>query len=142
LLEDSNTNLLQQIQDGNISAMHTLIQHYQAPIQNYLLCMTGDIDLSRELAEETFSQAISSFIDEDTHLAYMLYLIATNLVIFCEKHNAISKKIGRQKRATHNEETIAISNKTIIAYHQILVMGSFVSPRFLFSAGVGVCHRG
>ena len=56
-----------------------VVRTYEAPLSRYLVRMVGDVELARDLAQETFLSAYSAWPDpEPTHLRAWLYRIATN----------------------------------------------------------------
>ena len=56
-----------------------VVRTYEAPLSRYLVRMVGDVELARDLAQETFLSAYSAWPDpEPTHLSAWLYRIATN----------------------------------------------------------------
>ncbi len=56
-----------------------VVRTYEAPLSRYLVRMVGDIELARDLAQETFLSAYSAWPDpEPRHLSAWLYRIATN----------------------------------------------------------------
>ena len=58
-----------------------IVRTYEAPISRYLYGMVGDVELARDLAQETFisaCQALSQSDFEITNLSGWLYRIATN----------------------------------------------------------------
>ncbi|MDD5518878.1 MAG: RNA polymerase sigma factor [Candidatus Omnitrophica bacterium] len=68
------------VRAGNADAFADIIEHYQAPIQRYLYRMTGDYELARDLAQDTFIQAYKGILKTDSELSFRawLYRIATN----------------------------------------------------------------
>jgi len=68
------------VQAGNPDAFAEIIDKYQIPIQRYLYRLTGDYELARDLAQDTFVQAYKGILKtkEDISFKAWLYRIATN----------------------------------------------------------------
>jgi len=68
------------VRSGNADAFADIVEQYQAPVQRYLYRLTGDYELSRDLAQETFIQAYKGILKTDSELSFKawLYRIATN----------------------------------------------------------------
>jgi RNA polymerase sigma-70 factor (ECF subfamily) len=77
-LEDAS--VIATIRAGNVDAFAGIVEHYQVPIFRYLFRMTGDYELARDLAQDTFVQAYKSILKTDStlQLKAWLYRIATN----------------------------------------------------------------
>ncbi len=65
---------------GNVDAFAEIVEHYQVPIVRYLYRLTGDYELARDLAQDTFVQAYKAILKtgSDLRLKAWLYRIATN----------------------------------------------------------------
>jgi RNA polymerase sigma-70 factor (ECF subfamily) len=74
------TVFLRDLQVGDHSAFEVLVDQYQKPIIRYLYRLTGDSELSRELAQDTFVKAYQNIAKTDSNLKLnaWLYRIATN----------------------------------------------------------------
>ena len=68
------------VRAGNTDAFADIIDHYQAPIQRYLYRLTGDSEMARDLAQDTFVQAYKNILRTDSELSLKawLYRIAAN----------------------------------------------------------------
>lgn len=68
------------VRAGKTDAFADIIEHYQAPIQRYLYRLTGDYELARDLAQDTFIQAYKGILKTKSDLSFRawLYRIATN----------------------------------------------------------------
>ena len=68
------------VRAGEADAFAEIIEHYQAPIIRYLYRMTGDYEMAKDLAQDTFIQAYKSILRTDAELSFRawLYRIATN----------------------------------------------------------------
>jgi len=78
MLEEAQVIAL--VQAGEVDAFAEIVEHYQVPIHRYLYRMTGDYEMARDLAQDTFLQAYQSIIrtNADLSLKAWLYRIATN----------------------------------------------------------------
>ncbi len=72
--------VIARVQAGNTDAFADIIEKYQIPIQRYLYRLTGDYELARDLAQDTFVQAYKGILKakEDISFKAWLYRIATN----------------------------------------------------------------
>jgi RNA polymerase sigma-70 factor (ECF subfamily) len=77
-LEESS--LVAALRAGDADAFNGIVEHYQTPIFRYLFRLTGDYELARDLAQDTFLQAYKAILktDAELHLKAWLYRIATN----------------------------------------------------------------
>jgi RNA polymerase sigma-70 factor, ECF subfamily len=68
------------VRAGEADAFAEIIGHYQAPIIRYLYRMTGDYEMAKDLAQDTFIQAYKGILKTDAELSFKawLYRIATN----------------------------------------------------------------
>ena len=49
--------VIAKVKAGTLDAFGEIVEHYQAPIVRYLSRMTGDTEVARDLAQDTFVQA-------------------------------------------------------------------------------------
>ncbi len=72
--------IIDLMRSGNTDAFADIVQHYHAPIQRYLYRLTGDYEMSQDLAQDTFIQAYQNILKTDSELSFKawLYRIATN----------------------------------------------------------------
>ncbi len=68
------------VRAGEVDAFAGIIEHYQAPIIRYLYRLTGDYEMAKDLAQDTFVQAYKGILKTDAELSFKawLYRIATN----------------------------------------------------------------
>jgi RNA polymerase sigma-70 factor (ECF subfamily) len=68
------------VRAGEIDAFAEIIEHYQAPIVRYLYRLTGNYEMAKDLAQDTFLQAYKGILKTDAELSFKawLYRIATN----------------------------------------------------------------
>ena len=69
-----------KVREGRTDAFGEIIEHYQAPIVRYLARLTGNDEVARDLAQDTFVQAYQSILKTRSELSFKawLYRIATN----------------------------------------------------------------
>ena len=72
--------VIAQVRAGDTDAFASIVENYQAPVQRYLYRMTGDLELAKDLTQDTFVQAYSAILRTDSKLSLRawLYRIATN----------------------------------------------------------------
>lgn len=71
---------IELVRAGEVDAFADVVKIYQAPIIRYLYRLTGNYDLARDLAQDTFVQAYQGILKTDAELSFKawLYRIATN----------------------------------------------------------------
>ena len=71
------------VRKGNADAFAEIVEHYQAPIGRYLYRLTGDYEVTQDLAQDTFLKAYQGILKTDSELSFKawLYRIATNNVL-------------------------------------------------------------
>ena len=68
------TRVIAQVRRGRTDAFGEIVEHYQAPIVRYLSRITGDIEVARDLAQDTFIQAYKSILKTDSELSFKAWL--------------------------------------------------------------------
>jgi len=78
LLEEARVIAL--VRAGEVDAFTEIVEHYQSPIIRYLYRLTGDHEMAKDLAQDTFIQAYKGILKTDAELSLKawLYRIATN----------------------------------------------------------------
>jgi len=68
------------VRAGEVDAFAEIIEHYQAAIIRYLYRLTGDYEMAKDLAQDTFIRAYKGILKTDAELSFKawLYRIATN----------------------------------------------------------------
>jgi RNA polymerase sigma-70 factor (ECF subfamily) len=68
------------VRAGEVDAFGEIVRDYQAPIVRYLYRLTGDYEMAKDLAQDTFVQAYKGILKTDAELSFKswLYRIATN----------------------------------------------------------------
>jgi RNA polymerase sigma-70 factor (ECF subfamily) len=68
------------VRTGEADAFAEIIEHYQASIIRYLFRLTGDYEMAKDLAQDTFIQAYKGILKTNGELSFKawLYRIATN----------------------------------------------------------------
>lgn len=68
------------VRSGEADAFAEIIGYYQAPIIRYLYRLTGDYEMAKDLAQDTFLQAYKGILKTNAELSFKawLYRIATN----------------------------------------------------------------
>ena len=72
--------VIAKVRSGNTDAFSDIVAHYQLPIQRYLYRLTGDLELAKDLTQDTFIQAYKGILKTDSELSLKawIYRIATN----------------------------------------------------------------
>jgi RNA polymerase sigma-70 factor, ECF subfamily len=78
VLEEASVIAL--VRAGNADAFADIVERYQAPVQRYLFRLTGNYELARDLAQDTFIQAFKGILKTNAEISFRawLYRIATN----------------------------------------------------------------
>ncbi len=76
-------DIVSRMRAGDIDAFAAMVREFQAPIVRYLFRLTGDEELARDLAQDTFIQAYRGLARTrpDLSLKAWLYRIATNTAL-------------------------------------------------------------
>ena len=71
---------IKMLRTGTVNAFEPIIKRYQAPVFRYLCRLTGNSELSKDLAQDTFLRAYEGILKtrDDINLKAWLYKIATN----------------------------------------------------------------
>ena len=72
--------VIDSVRAGDVDTFAEIIDHYQMPIIRYLYRLTGDYEMARDLAQDTFLQAYKGILKTSAELSFKawLYRIATN----------------------------------------------------------------
>ena len=68
------------VRAGEVDAFAEIVKHYQASIIRYLFRLTGDYEMAKDLAQDTFIHAYKGILKTSAELSFKawLYRIATN----------------------------------------------------------------
>jgi len=88
-LEESQVIAL--VRAGEVDAFAEIVEHYQSPIIRYLYRLTGDNELAKDLAQDTFIQAYKGILKTHAELSFKawLYRIATNNALQHHRHKKL-----------------------------------------------------
>lgn len=97
------------VRAGEVDAFAEIIENYQAPIVRYLYRLTGDYEMARDLAQDTFIQAYKGILKTEAELSFRawLYRIATNNALQHRRR----KKLLSFIPFTSNEHDISAADK-------------------------------
>ena len=72
-----------RVRAGDAEAFAVIVEQFQSPIVNYLFRLTGDVELARDLAQETFIHAYKGLTGNRPVCSFRpwLYRIATNTAL-------------------------------------------------------------
>jgi RNA polymerase sigma-70 factor (ECF subfamily) len=108
------------VRAGDADAFAEIIEHYQAPIIRYLFRLTGDYEMAKDLAQDTFIQAYKGILKTDAELSFKawLYRIATNNALQHRRRKRLLSFIpfisGKHDVAAEEENTDAQDNAAVI----------------------------
>jgi RNA polymerase sigma-70 factor (ECF subfamily) len=74
------TQAIAQVREGDTNAFAEIVEHYQSSIIRYLYRMTGDYEVAKDLAQDTFVDVYKGIFKTDSDLSFKawIYRIATN----------------------------------------------------------------
>ena len=108
--------LIARVRTGSSDAFEEIVEKYQFPLTRYLYRLTGDYEIARDLAQDTFIKAYRSILktDSDLKLNAWLFRIATNTAIqHLRRKKIVSfipfetfKQNGRNGNGTHTENHV------------------------------------
>jgi RNA polymerase sigma-70 factor (ECF subfamily) len=81
-----------------VGKLKTIFERHQEPLLHYLLRMTGDYDLARDLQQECAARCLERYGDRIDSAA-LLYRVARNLVVDHVRKNARNVPLGDQPLA-------------------------------------------
>ena len=86
-----NSDAVSRMRAGDMQAFKQMVQQFQSPIVRYLYGLTGDQELARDLAQDTFVQAYQSLARMKPDLSFKawLYRIATNNALQHHRRKAL-----------------------------------------------------
>lgn len=85
--------VIEQVREGNTDAFAEIVDHYQNQISSYIYRITGDYEVAKDLAQDTFIKAYTGILKTNSKLSFKawLYRIATNNA---RQHNRRRKLIS------------------------------------------------
>ncbi len=94
-----DTQVVEMVREGNIDAFAEVVERYKSPITHYLFRMTGDYEVARDLAQDTFILALKKLCKTRTEilLKAWLYGIASNKALHFQRHKNILTFIPIEK---------------------------------------------
>lgn len=99
------------VRAGEVDAFAEIIENYQTPIVRYLYRLTGDYEMARDLAQDTFLQAYKGILKTDAELSFRawLYRIATNNAL---QHHRRKKLFSFIPFTSHEHDISAADKRT------------------------------
>ena len=70
------------VRAGEADAFAEIIGYYQAPIIRYLYRLTGDYEMAKDLAQDTFLQAYKGILKTNAELSFKAWLYRIALTSF------------------------------------------------------------
>ena len=76
----NDVQVVAQVREGKADAFGKIVERYQLPIVRYVYRITGDYEVAKDLAQDTFVMAYKGILKTDSNLSFKawLYRIATN----------------------------------------------------------------
>lgn len=98
------------VRAGEVDAFAEIIEQYQAPIVRYLYRLTGNYEMAKDLAQDTFLQAYKGILKTDAELSFRawLYRIATNNAL---QHRRRKKQLSFIPFTSREDDIPAAGNR-------------------------------
>ena len=95
------------VRAGEVDAFAEIVEHYQSPIIRYLYRLTGDYEMAKDMAQDTFVQAYKGILKTDAELSFRawLYRIATNNALQHHRRKKLLSFIPFTEREQNNAAT-------------------------------------
>lgn len=110
----SEKELIIEIKNGNRNAFQVLFNTYYKKLLDFSLYRTKDLDVSKDLIQDVFTNIWNSRdrLDSSKSIKSYLYKALTNQIINLAKHSS-SKTISLNSAITHisNDETASMENR-------------------------------
>lgn len=89
--QEQDALLLDAARDGSIDAFGELVDRYHDRVRRYLIRLTGDAEIARDLAQDTFLDAFRSIADapEDRSFRIWLFVIARNNYLTYQRRHRV-----------------------------------------------------
>jgi RNA polymerase sigma-70 factor (ECF subfamily) len=99
------------VRAGEVDAFAEIIEHYQAPIVRFLYRLTGNYEMAKDLAQDTFLQAYKGILKTDAELSFKawLYRIATNNAL---QHRRRKKLLSFIPFTSHEDDIPVAGNRS------------------------------
>lgn len=112
-----DAELMQRWQSGDRSAFEVLIQRWQQPIARFLFRLTGEAELTQDLAQEVFLrvyQAQQSYHENGTFAAW-LYRIALNVARDSARRQKPTVPLSLYPEPIREEDPDQLELRTLVA---------------------------
>ncbi|MGD9366138.1 MAG: RNA polymerase sigma factor [Desulfobacteraceae bacterium] len=103
----------------------TLYKEHRERLFYYLLRLTGDYDLSRDIMQESFARCLGRYGDRIIHIA-LLYKVARNLVLDHKRKSGRNEPLGQHQPADQTD----IEHQVLVQEHYRKVLAALKSLSF------------
>lgn len=117
-------DILRRIRAGDTEAFAAIVQRFQSQIVGYLFRLTGDRELARDLAQDTFIQAYKALATTTPDLPFKawLYRIATNNALQYNRRRTILSFVPLDDNLKLNAGVDTVQRATeALAVHEALL---------------------
>jgi RNA polymerase sigma-70 factor (ECF subfamily) len=108
-----------------VTQLKTLYEKHRERLFYYLLRMTGDYDLSRDIMQESFVRCLGRYGERITNIA-LLYKVARNLVFDHKRKSDRNAPLDQQQTADPTD----IEHQILVHEHYKKVLAALKSLRF------------
>src|SRR5579884_672509 len=155
-MDSSDVDLMLQVRRGNLAGLAELFERYHKPLFRYFLHLSGDRDMSEDLAQETFFRVLKhrDTFDPRRPFSPWLYQIARNLHMdqmrkrkfesIPEGHDPVSmqdtdEKLGRQQEISLLRRAL---DRLPLEKREVLILSRFQDMKYEEIATVLGCEVG
>lgn len=103
----------------------TLYEEHRERLFYYLLRLTGDYDLSRDIMQESFVRCLGRYGDRIDHIA-LLYKVARNLVLDHKRKSDRNEPLGQHQPADQTD----IEHQVLVHEHYLKVLAALKALSF------------
>lgn len=111
--------------NNNVTQFGTLYEEHRERLFYYLLRLTGDYDLSRDIMQESFVRCLGRYSDCINHIA-LLYKVARNLVLDHKRKSDRNEPLKQQQLA----DQIDIEHQVLVHEHYRKMLAALKSLSF------------
>ena len=116
-----NEQLIQKIIAGDQQAFHIIVETYKQPLVSYLTYQTKDVELAKDIAQESFIRCYESLLKfkGGSFKAWLFRIAINQLIDFKRKHKEDATPL-EETPSLHTPESLIIAKEETMLLHQWL----------------------